>query len=217
MITIDSREPDELVELINEEGGDYEVEYMQAGDFASGDFLIERKEYGDFIGRITQSERDIWQQILGLETAAKEIDRKPVLLLEGTWSDAMRWSNINPVVVTKTIASIMKLGINVCHAMDMRATSHLLIKWDDGKSHDIGSIRDTPSVPPELYPRYLTESFVGVGPSRAEDILERYGSFAAIIHQLETEPDDLKEISGVGESTVEKMVDMVTTEWEADE
>lgn len=212
MITVDTREPDDLIEMLREEGGDVEIqeESLSTGDFLVNDYIIERKQYGDFIGRLTNSERDIWQQMLATESAAKENDLIPVLLFEGDWDNAMRWSNLTPKEPTMAIGSIMKLGISTVHTMGPRATAQLIVKLEDDTTHDVGSIRDTPSVPEELIPRYLTEGFPGVGPSRAEDILERYGNFSSIVSQLTDDPDDLKEISGIGDATVEKMVRYVT-------
>lgn len=216
MITVDSREPDEIFEYLEEEGAqEVKKEYMDTGDFLVRDFIIERKQYGDFIGRMTQSERDIWQQMLATESAAEDQGLTPMLLFEGDWESAMQWSNLTPAAPTKAIASIIKLGISTVHLMGPKATAQFLVKLEEESTHgDVGSIRDTPSVPDELLPRYITESFQGVGPSRAESILERYGNFANIVEQLQNDPDDLKEISGIGDATVEKMVDMVTQEWE---
>lgn len=218
MITIDTREPqDKFRDAAEQEGlvedEDYEFEYLQSGDFLAADYICERKKYGDFIGRLTQSERDIWQQILALDAAASELDYTPVLILEGEWAEALRWSNLTAKEVISAIGSIVKLDIRVVHTTGIRATVQLLMKLGDGTTHDIGSIRDTPSVPDDLLPRYITESFVGVGPSRAEDILDEYGNFANVVQQLVDDPDELKEIDGIGDATVEKMVNMVTQEW----
>lgn len=202
MIVIDSREPDEIGEYIEEEGGEYEEEHLSTGDFLVDDAIIERKQYGDFIGRLTNSERDIWQQILAMENAADELGYRPVLLLEGDWESAMQWSNLTPAAPTSAIGAIWKMDVDVVHLMGPRATAQFLVKLDDGTSHDIGSIRDSPSVPDELMPRYLTEGFPGVGPSRAEDLLEKFGTFRGII---EADADELQEVKGIGSATAEKI------------
>jgi len=212
MIVIDSREPNEIKEWIEEEGGEYREEALSCGDFIVRDSLIERKRYGDLIGRINQSERDLWQQLLAVESAADKNDYRPVLLTEGEWSEPLQWSNMTPRAPTMAMASLFKMGISIVHVTGPRACAQWLVKMDDDSTHDVGSIRDTPSVPPELYPRYLTEGFPGVGPARAEDILERYGTFATVVQTLVDDPDDLKEISGIGDATVEKMTKYVTAE-----
>lgn len=209
-ITIDTREPDKIVELIKDEGGECEEEHLSTGDFLVGEDIIERKVYGDFIGRLTNSERDIWQQMLAMENAAEELGYTPVLLLEGEWAEAMQWSDLTPAAPTAAIGALRKMGFTVVHLMGPRATAQYLVKMDDDTEHDIGSIRDTPSVPPELYPRYFVEGFIGVGPSRAEDLLERYGSGGALVQQLLENPDDVQEVDGIGDATVEKMVNMIT-------
>lgn len=216
MITIDSREPDEIAEHVEHDADDldydvdYEIEALSTGDFLVNQFIFERKRYGDFIGRLTNSERDIWQQMLAMESAADELDYTPVLMLEGEYENAMNWSRITPKQVTLAVASIMKMGIWVVHVTGPRACAQLLIKLDDDSEHEIGSIRDSPSVPEELIPRYLTEGFPGVGPSRAEDILARYGDFATVVEVAKNDPDDLKEISGIGDATAEKINRYVT-------
>lgn len=235
MIVIDSREPDDLRRLIEDEAThDVEIEddknvqdvlqarveqepdveidqeHLPTADFLVGDYIIERKQYGDFIGRINQSERDIWQQMLATQNAADELGYKPTLLFEGEWQGALNWTNMTPKEPTMAIGSLMKMGIQTVHVMGPRATAQLLVKLDDGTSHDIGSIRDTPSVPEELIPRYLTEGFPGVGPSRAEDILDRYGDFATVVNVAVENPEDLQEISGIGDATAEKISRYVT-------
>lgn len=206
MITVDTREPDEIKEYIEDEGGEWEEEHLSTGDFVVGDEIIERKQYGDFIGRLTQSERDIWQQMLATQNAAEELGYTPVLLFEGEWAEALRWSDLTPKEATTAIASIRKMGIETVHVVGPRATAQFLVKLDDGSSHDIGSIRDTPSVPDELMPRYLTEGFPGVGPSRAEDLLEHFGNFKAIVN---SEKEELTEIKGIGDATAEKITQWV--------
>lgn len=215
-IVVDSREPDDLIDIIREEaeeaGVEVQVEHLTTGDFLAGDYIAERKQYGDFVGRMTNGERDIWQQMLATESAADELDYTPVLLLEGEWEEAMRWSNLTPKEPTMAMGSLFKLGISLMHTMGPRATAQFLVKIADGSEHDIGSIRDTPSVPEELYPRYLTEGFPGVGPKTAEKILARYDTFGDLILQLMTDPDDLQEVNGVGDATVEKMVRYINAE-----
>lgn len=206
MIVIDTREPDEIEEYITDEGGEFEKEHLDTGDFLVKEEIIERKQYGDFIGRLTQSERDIWQQIIAMESAAERLGYDATLLLEGDWESAMQWSNLTPAAPTKAIASIRNMGINVVHLMGPRATAQYLVKRDDDSSHDIGSIRDTPSVPDELMPQYLTEGFPGVGPSRARDLLDHFGHFKAIVN---AETEDLTEVSGIGDATAKKIHEWV--------
>lgn len=216
MIIIDSREDDDVIEKMQNEmeelGYESDVEYLPSGDFLVKDNIIERKVFGDFIGRLTNSERDIWQQMLKMEAAANDLDYRPTLVLEGEWQEAMRWTNLTAKEVTMAIASIYSMGFSVMHTMGPRATAQWVAKLDDGGGHDIGSIRDTPSVPEDMYSRYMTEGFVGVGPSRAEDILEKYGTFGDVVLQILDDPDELQEIDGIGEATVEKMERMVTQE-----
>lgn len=206
MITIDSREPDKVKEFVEEEGGEYEEEHLSTGDFVVEEQIIERKQYGDFLGRLTQAERDIWQQVLAMENAADELGYTPVLLLEGEWAEALRWSDLTPKEATMAIASIRKLGIEVVHLVGPRATAQFLVKTDDDSKHDIGSIRDTPSVPDHMMPQYLCEGFPGVGPSRAKDLLDHFGHFKAIVN---SEKEELVKIDGIGDATAEKILQWV--------
>lgn len=216
MIVVDTREPNDLIDMLYDEAMDEGVEVQEealsTGDFLAGDYIVERKQYGDFIGRLTNGERDIWQQMLATESAADELDYKPVLLLEGAWDEAMRWSKMTPKEPTMAMASVFKLDISLMHTMGPRASCQFMCKLADGSDHDIGSIRDTPSVPEELYPRYLTEGFPGVGPKTAEKILARYNTFGDLILQLQMDPYELTDISGIGDKTVEKMQRYVTAE-----
>lgn len=206
MIIIDTREPDEIKEYVEEEDGEYEEEHLSTGDFLVANTIIERKQYGDFIGRLTQSERDIWQQVLTMSNAAEELGYDTELLFEGEWADALRWSDLTPKEATTAIGSIKKMGVGTVHLVGPRATAQYLVKLDDESSHDIGSIRDTPSVPDELMPRYLTEGFPGVGPSRARDLLDHFGTFKDIVN---AEPDELTEVSGIGDATADKILQWV--------
>lgn len=215
-IIIDAHEPNEIAQHVETDaaamGYDvaYEEDSLNTGDFLVNRYIIERKRYGDFIGRLTNNERDIWQQCLAMESAADNLGYTPVLLFEGDYQDAMNWSTLTPREVTMAIGSLMKMGFWTVHVTGQRATAQLLIKLEDDSTHQIGSIRDSPSVPEELIPRYLTEGFPGVGPSRAEDILDRYGDYATVVEIAKNNPDDLKEISGIGDATAEKMNRYVT-------
>lgn len=208
MIVIDTREPDEIAEYIKEEaegtGIEIKEEHLDTGDFLAGDYIIERKRYGDFIGRMTQSERDIWQQVLAMESAADDLGYTPVLLFEGEWAEALRWSDMTPKEVTKAIASVMKLGVFTTHVVGPRACAQLMVKLADDSTHDIGSIRDSPSVPPEMIAQHIVEGAPGVGPSRAKDLLRQFGT---PIDVFSASVDELTEVSGIGDATAEKIVD----------
>jgi len=215
MIVIDTREKAIDAELLYDEGADdVQEEHLSTGDFLVNDYIIERKKYGDFIGRITQSERDLWQQVLAMESAADKHGYTPILMLEGEWSEPLQWSNLTPAAPTNALFSVIKLGIMTVHTCGPRASAQGIVKLEDDTEHDVGSIRDSPSVPPELYPRYITESFTGVGPSRAEDLLNKYGTFANLVQTLVDDPDDVLAVDGIGEATRDKMVKMVNQEWE---
>lgn len=210
MIVVDVHEPDEVKEWLDKNDAEWREEGLKAGDYVVKDVIIERKTYGDFIGRLKNAQRDIWQQMLKVDAASDEMDYRPVLMLEGEWGPAMQWTNLTPKPVTAAIASIFKMDISVVHVMGPRAVAQFLAKLDDGSEHQTGKIRDTPSVPLELMPRYLTEGFRGVGQAKAEDLLDRYGTFGAIVKTIMEDPEDLKEVSGIGDGTVDKMIEDVT-------
>lgn len=209
MITVDTREPDEIVQYLKQETDEHtddievDEEYLDTGDFLVGDYIIERKQYGDFLGRMTQSERDIWQQVLAMESAADELGYTPVLLLEGEWAEALRWSNLTPKEPTMAIGSIIKLDISVVHTYGPRATAQLMTKLADDTTHDIGSIRDSPSVPDEMIAQHIVEGAPGVGPSRAKDLLHEFGTPVDV---FSADADELTQVSGIGDSTAEKIV-----------
>lgn len=205
MITVDTREPDVLIEHLENEGADeVQLETMSTGDFLVRDYIVERKQYGDFIGRMTQSERDIWQQMLAMEAAADKNDLKPVLLLEGDWESAMQWTNMTPKGPTKAIASIFKMGISIVHTMGPRATAQWLIELEDDTEHNVGSIRDSPSLPDEMRPQYIVEGAPGVGPSRAQDLLKKFGTPVDV---FSASVEELTEVSGIGDATAQKIID----------
>lgn len=203
MIVVDSREPDSLVQSIDEFADDVEVEALGAGDFLVRDRLIERKDYGDFLNRLSDDENGVFMQMQRLVVAAEEQDLVPVLLLEGDAQEALRWGQISMHELISAIAGVHKMGATLVTTPDERATARFVATLErSGTGGDPKRIRDTPSVPEKYMPVYLTQGFSGIGAKGAKRLLEHFGTFKAIV---DADPEELQEVHGIGPATAEKI------------
>lgn len=206
-IVVDTREPDglvyELADLVG--GGSVRTEALDTGDILTDEYIIERKRYDDFVNSMTTSEANVWDQMLATSSAAEDMGYEPVILLEGNWQHTFRYSGVSKEAVTKAIASMFALDCSVVHTFSKTSTATFVARLDtDGGGHSVQSIRDSPSVPDELIPRYLVEGLPGVGPTLAERLLDEFGTPAAV---FAASASDLTTVSGIGEKTAASIVD----------
>jgi ERCC4-type nuclease len=213
-IVVDSREPTAtiitpLVSSANADGIEVRQEALDAGDFVTGDYIIERKRYDDFVHRMLETEVDVWDQMMAVRAAAEELDKVPVLLMEGGWESTLRHVNISSEQLTKAIASVVTMDCVVAHTFDHGSTVNFVMKLADSREHSTSRIRETPSVPDELIPRYMVEGVPGVGPSKAQKLLDEFGTPLAVFN---ADVSELTSVSGIGTATAQRVQDAVRTE-----
>lgn len=212
MIHVDSREPDSLKELIRDDCEEVEVSGMDTADFLVRHYAIERKRFSDLVGRMKATENDLFLQLTELQAFCEEEDMTPVLLLEGNVEAQLSRTEISVKQVMGTLAGVYKMGITVWYSAGKKETSYILGKMElESTESGPRAIRDTPSVPEEKYPRYLTEGFDKVGPKTASRILARFGNYQKVVN---ADVEELKEVHGVGTKTAEHIHEVVRRDWE---
>lgn len=212
MIHVDSREPDDLIALIEDQCDEVEVSGMDTADFLVRDYAIERKRFSDLVGRMKSTENDIFMQLMELIAFCDEENMQAVLLLEGNVESQLSRTQISVKQVMGALAGIYKLDITIWYSAGKFETAYILGKLEN-ESTKSGprAIRDTPSVPEEKYPRYLTEGFSKVGPKTASRILEEFGTYQDVVN---ASIEELKEVHGVGSTTAEHIHEVVRREWD---
>lgn len=212
MIHVDSREPDDLIAFIEDKCEEVEVSGMDTADFLVRDYAIERKRFSDLAGRMKSTENDIFKQLMELIAFCDEEDMQAVLLLEGNVESQLSRTKIDVRQVMGVLAGIYKMDITIWYSAGKAETAYILSKLEN-ESTKSGprAIRDTPSVPEEKYPRYLTEGFDKVGPKTASNILEHFGDYQSVVN---ADVEELKEVHGVGSTTAEHIHEVVRREWD---
>lgn len=237
MIYMDTREQGVSKQQILDEGAEEVVKAtMNCGDYIVGNWLIERKAYGDLVSSMTSTESGLMKQLNAVVSACEkhneavndddqpselieddsvELGREltPVLLVEGDLMEGLNYTRITAKQPTYMMTSIFKYTpVEIMHTAGDRASAQFLVKLEEDQTASSPSaIRDSPSVPEEKYPRYLTEGWPGIGPSTAEKLLNHFGSFYDIVNASK---EELQEVSGIGSSRAADIYEVTRREYD---
>ena len=208
VIVCDSREPDSLVGRIREHLSGRQTEYeireeeLPVGDFIVDDLIIERKGASDFVGRMADNANDLFFQLNRLQIAADAHyeDLRTQLLLEGSFSSAVKYSDMHKAYIMSEYANVNKiLTGGVSHTPNKYFTAYYVKSCASPVMPiDERPLRDPPTVPEGEFPRRVIESFDKVGPSTAKSILEHFGTPKAVLNASE---EELLEVKGIGPAT----------------
>ncbi|HQU17366.1 MAG TPA: ERCC4 domain-containing protein [Gammaproteobacteria bacterium] len=203
-ILVDDREcRSGVVQALHASGGfDVSVQRLPVGDYLVDDrFLFERKSLPDLALSI-QSGR-LFKQVLRL---ARVEQLRPVMVLEGTSGDlrdcGMGWESIQGALVTIS----MFVGLPVLRTRSASETARtLLYTARQGRTVVRGAVPRGGHRPKgkTALQRHLLQGLPGVGPGRANRLLDRFGSVRAV---LTADEAALASVPGVGLGTARKIV-----------
>ena len=209
----DKQEKGEVTRMVRQNCTDVEYESSFGADYVAGGHVVERKRWAELPDRMYKNENSLYMQLERLKTAAEDLDREPVLLLEGPMAGAFGHTGVDTAALQKYVAGAFKMGVSVMTTLDEEHTSAVLESLDTPSANpDVSAVRDPAKIPEGERPRYVLEGLDGVGPSTARDLLKYFGTVENV---LTATADDLQEVSGVGPTTAEKIRSSATEEYVA--
>ena len=201
MIVIDKHEKGG-VESYLEQRAD-EVEYWDdfGGDYAVGTHLVERKRWAEVAGRMLETDRHLYWQLEKLKTAAEAMDVTPTLLVEGDLGAALEHTQLPRERMARYLAGVARMGINCILSTDAECTAKILCDLEEDDYPDVQRTRGSPPSREEE-PRYIVEGIQGLGPSKAEKLLERFGSAHGVAN---ASVEEIADIHGFGDKTAQQV------------
>lgn len=144
---------------------------------------IERKDVGDFLGSIMDG------RLFSQAKAMVDAYEKPVVILEGQVSRALRRSSIKPASVYGAISSLaLDYGISVLPTEDTDTTAILLQRLayrEQAKDNRAIQLRAVDrSLPLNKQQLFLLSGFPQIGTASAEDLLEKFDTPLRVIEEL---------------------------------
>ncbi|MFD1598406.1 DEAD/DEAH box helicase [Halobellus rarus] len=212
-LVVDQRELDASIakELSKREGVRTRLETLAVGDYVLSDRVaVERKSVADFLDTLLGDERSIFEQIGDLSRAYA----RPVLIVEGDGLYEER--NVHPGAIRGALASLaVDFDVSVLQTRDEDDTAELLLTIAEREQTE----RDrTVSVHGEKSAKtlaeqqeYVVSSIGDIGPVTAQSLLEEFGTVEQVMTARE---DDLREVSGIGEVTAERIREVVGSDYE---
>ncbi|MGQ4557089.1 ERCC4 domain-containing protein [Halobellus sp. GM3] len=212
-IVVDQRELDAAIakDLSKREGVRTRLETLAVGDYVLSDRVaVERKSVPDFLDTLLDGDRSIFEQIGDLARAYA----RPVLIVEGDGLYEER--NVHPGAIRGALASLaVDFDVSVLQTRDESDTAELLLTIAEREQTE----RDrTVSVHGEKSAKtlaeqqeYVVSSIADIGPVTAQSLLREFGTVEAVMTARE---DDLREVSGIGEVTAERIREVVGSDYE---
>lgn len=197
MILMDIHEKDKIKYEV--ETACDEVEYSNnfCADYIVGDYIIERKRWQEIAGRLLETDRDLYVQLDELKDMSEALSLKPILLIEGDLGATINYSKLPRDRVAEYLAGVTVMDINTVLSTSPQATAKILKFWETNELPDVERMRGAPPSEKEE-PRFILEGIGGLGPSKAKNLL---ADFETVENVVNASPDDLKQVSGIGEKT----------------
>jgi ERCC4-type nuclease len=201
-IIADDREcKSDVIELLLEiENVELDIRRLSVGDYQIGSrVIVERKTLNDFAISIIDGR--LFKQMIRLANS----NSIGVMLLEGTARDTVDIGMTREAMQGALITVSMILGIAVLRSKDPSETAKLIVFIARQiKSMASGGIQRHGYRPKGIRNRqlFILQGLPGVGPERAERLLDRFGSVEATISASSNE---LQSVDGIGVNIAEKI------------
>ena len=201
-ILMDDRERSSAVysELAAMEGVSVDILRLSVGDYqADGRLLYERKTLHDFAVSVIDGR--LFKQMTQLAIAPL----KGVLILEGRSRDLQRNGIRREALQGALITTSLTLSIPVLRSMEPGETARLMvyaarqIKLAVAGGLPRSGYRPKGKRKQQLY---ILQGLPGVGPKRAEQLLDRFGSIQDVINASSAE---LTSVNGIGQNTAQNI------------
>lgn len=197
-------------------GVQVDVQKLPVCDYVVSDRVgIERKNVNDFLGSVKDGR--LFNQV----RAMVDIYERPVLILEGQVSKALRRSAMKPAAVYGALSSIaLDYGVSIIPTEDTDGTAVLLKRLayrEQVEDNRIIQLRAVDrSLPLNKQQLFLLSGFPQIGIASAEDLLEKFDTPLNVIEELASAEihvspsgktkklmGPLTEVKGIGPTIVE--------------
>jgi len=193
-----------------------DVQRLTVCDYVVSDRVgVERKDVGDFLGSMKDG------RLFSQAKAMVEAYERPVLILEGQVSRALKRSAMKPAAVYGALSSLaLDYGIAVLPTEDTDSTAVLLQRLayrEQGKDNRAIQLRNVDrSLPLNKQQLFLLSGFQQIGTTSAEDLLDKFDTPLRVIEELASAEvhvspsgktkkltGPLAEVGGIGPTIVE--------------
>lgn len=212
-IVVDSREASKarkIVERLRRLGSRVEIRKLEVGDYVvSEDVGVERKTVFDFVNTLTR--RDLFEQVFAL----KEVYPRAVLVLEGYLGLVSKYSKIHVNSVLGALAAVARSGIAVVPSPDCESTARLLYfmakqeQVEERRPVTVRPVKKFSSLEEEQI--FFLAGLPQIGRERAISILRAFGNPLNALNNYRLWS---KKISGIGESIVKRVEEVLTRNFE---
>ncbi|VVC01121.1 3'-flap repair endonuclease Xpf [uncultured archaeon] len=200
---MDSREPDEICDLLEAMGAEIEIRQLELGDYQLSDRLVvERKTRSDFAASIFDGR--LFSQLRGLTASFQRV----VLIVEGSPDNESRLSRAALLGAYSSVIS--DFGCAMFFTRSASATAEMafaLAKHEQlGKKQGLSvyAKRKALSLPDQQ--RAVVEALPGVGPSMARALLKYFDTVENVMSAPEAE---LKEVDNMGEKKAKQLRELL--------
>ncbi|WP_247005441.1 DEAD/DEAH box helicase [Halorientalis litorea] len=213
-VVADQRELDSTIarDLSTRDGIETRLETLAVGDYVLSDrVVIERKTVGDFLDTLTGGDRSMFEQV---GDAGRHYAR-PVVILEG--SDLYGRRNVHPNAIRGALSAlVVDFGASVLRTEGADETADLLeviaTREQEDEDREVSVHGEKSAKTLAEQQEYVVASVAEVGPVTARSLLAHFGSVEAV---MTADADALREVSGVGEVTADRIRDVVGSDYDA--
>ncbi|MFN8474633.1 MAG: ERCC4 domain-containing protein [Anaerolineae bacterium] len=192
----------------------YPSVHVEVAPLAAADYLLERgiavkrKEAADFVTSI--ADRRLFRQVAAMQRDYERV----VLIVEG---DLLPYHVVLPPDIIRSAIAFLCVtkGISVVQTPNAQETAALLRvmarQAHKGRDHEV-SFRVGKPRPADPSVVYLVEGLPGIGPRRARQLLECFGTPANI---MRASPQELMQAPGIGPKRAQQIWDALNTHYTA--
>jgi len=202
-IIVDSKEAGQgrkVLSGLKKLGADIKIKPLSAGDYVlSDECAAERKTVTDFVNTLMR--RKLFDQLFVL----KDAYQNAFLIFEGYAPLIHKFSRISPGAVWGAMFILARHCIPIVPTLNQKETAQLLYsaarleQTERKRTPRIHPVKKFTSLRDAQI--FFISSLPGIGGERAHSILERYGTPAKALDNIDSWPE---EIDGIGSKTAEK-------------
>ncbi|MGC8600939.1 MAG: ERCC4 domain-containing protein [Thermoprotei archaeon] len=215
-VIVDTREPQEIVELLREAGLGYEQKQLSVGDYIiDSETAVERKTATDFVRSLFDGR--LLDQCSRLSSAYSNA----ILIVEGNFADEVIWRKNPKAYWGALVALYVEKKVAPFFTPNLEQTANLLSvlarrRWE--KKEARLQIRQRPRLLSLREKQiYVVQGLPGVGSELAERLLKHFGSVRSVMKASEAE---LMAVDGIGKakaSAISSLLDASFNGWSSEQ